>query len=67
MSEDDWRGIGINFWALYGSLSLLFGSHGFHGSMALNGFFNLKKPKIKSRESLLALTLQTTKTHKIGV
>jgi hypothetical protein len=67
MSEDDWRGIGINFWlfmalwlfmAFYCSFLALYG---FHGSlwlfMALYGFFNLKKPKIKSRESLLALTL----------
>jgi hypothetical protein len=45
--------------ALYGFLSLLF--HFIWLSqlfMALYGFFNLKKPKVKSRESLLALTLQ---------
>jgi hypothetical protein len=36
-----------------GFLSLLFGS-----LWLFYGFFNLKKPKIKSRKSLLALTLQ---------
>jgi hypothetical protein len=44
------------FMALYGFLLLLFGSLWL--SRLLYGFFDLKKPKIKSRESLLALTLQ---------
>jgi hypothetical protein len=47
------------FMALYGSLLLLFSSLWLSRlCMALYGFFNLKKPKIKSPESLLALTLQ---------
>jgi hypothetical protein len=63
----------INFWlfmalwlfmAFYRSFLAL---DGFRGSlwlfMALYGFFNLKKPKIKSRESLLALTLQESLLH----
>jgi hypothetical protein len=68
MSEDDWRGIGINFWLFMALLWLFIAPFwlfiaplwlfmAFTALMALYGFFNLKKPKIKSRKSLLALTL----------